>query len=255
VPIRVTFAQLCRTTRIRLRLTQQELADRIGISRAYVAKIELGQGNPSLALVDGIADALGLDIDLMARTPTIIGGQQKDLVHARCSAYIDRRLRAAGWLTSREVEIVHQRSHGWIDILAFDPVTGTLLVIEIKTRLDDLGAIERQIGWYERSAFEVARGLGWTPRRVNGWLLVLDSDEVERSIRSNRELLWRAFPLRARQMSHALDRTGEVMAGRGLALIDPTTKRQDWLIPSRIDGRRSPATFTDYGDAARRLAV
>ena len=253
--MRVTFAQLCRSTRVRLRLTQQDLADRLGISRAYLAKIELGQANPSMALVDRVAEALGIKVDLVVRTPTIIGDQQKDLVHARCSAYVDRRLRAAGWLTSREVEIVHQRSHGWIDILAFDPATRILIVIEVKTRLDDLGAIERQIGWYERSAFGVARGLGWAPRRVTGWLLVLASDEVERSIRSNRELLSRAFPFRAREMAHILGRVEGSVVGRGLALVDPTTKRRDWMIPSRIDGRRSPAAFGDYGDAARRLAV
>ena len=91
--MRVTFAQLCRTTRVRLRLTQQDLADRLGISRAYLAKIELGQANPSMALVDRVADALGIEVDLVARTPTVIGGYQKDLVHARCSAYVDRRLR------------------------------------------------------------------------------------------------------------------------------------------------------------------
>ncbi len=255
MPLRMAFAQLCRSTRIRLRLTQGDLSDRVGISRSFLTKIELGRANPSIALVERIADALGLEIDLIARVPTVIGGHQKDLVHARCSAYVDRRLRIAGWQTSREVEIVHQRSHGWIDILAFDPATGMLIVIEIKTRLDDLGAIERQIGWYERSAFGVAREIGWTPRRVTGWLLVLASDEVERSIRSNRELLSRGFPIRAREMAWGLDDVDGLVGGRGLALVDPTTKRRDWLIPSRIDGRRSPASFIDYGDAARRLAV
>jgi transcriptional regulator with XRE-family HTH domain len=250
----MTFADVCRTTRIRLRSTQQELADRVDISRAPLAKIELGQANPSIGLVERIAEALGLEIELVARAPVIIGAHQRDLVHARCSGYVDRRLRAAGWSTAREVEIVHQRSHGWIDILAFDPATGTLIIVEVKTRLDDFGEIERQIGWYERSAFQVARGLGWTPRRVIGWLLVLASGEVEEAIRSNRELMSRAFPIRAREMSLVLDRVGEWRPHRGIALVDPTSKRRDWLIPSRVDGRRSPASFTDYGDAARRFA-
>jgi hypothetical protein len=174
-------------------------------------------------------------------------------VHARCSGYVDRRFRATGWLTSREVEIVHQRSHGWIDILAFDPATKLLIVAELKTRLDDLGAIERQIGWYERSAFEVARRLGWAPRRTVAWLLVLASGEVEEAIRSNRDVLMRAFPIRAREMSRGLRRADEMSSGRGLALIDPTSKRRDWLMPSRVDGRRSAAPFIDYGNAARRL--
>jgi transcriptional regulator with XRE-family HTH domain len=237
-------------------MTQQQLAVAVGVTRGYIANIERGRGNPSLELVDRIAVALELEIELVARSPLVIGADgQRDLVHARCSGYVDRRLRAAGWLTAREVEIIQGRSHGWIDLLAFDPKTGTLLVIEIKTRLDDLGAIERQLGWYERSSFGVARRSGWRPRRTIGWLLVLASDEVEAVVRSNRELMAQAFPTRARAMADLLI-DPEMRAGpRGMALIDPTTKRRAWLAPSRVDGRRSRAPFTDYGDAARRLAA
>ena len=82
--------------------------------------------------------------------------------------YVDRRLRSAGWLTLREVEVVHGRSHGWIDLLP-DPRTGRL-VVEIKTRLDDVGAIERQLGWYRRMAPAIARAQGWEVRQTTGWL-------------------------------------------------------------------------------------
>ena len=237
-------------------MTQNQLAISAGVTRGYIANIERGRGNPSLELVDRIAAALELEIELVARSPVVIGAdRQRDLVHARCSGHVDRRLRAGGWLTTREVEIAQGRSHGWIDLLAFDPKTGTLLVIEIKTRLDDLGAIERQLGWYERASFDVARRSGWRPRRTIGWLLVLASDEVEAVLRSNRELLAQAFPTRARAMADLLAAPETATGRRGLALIDPTTKRRAWLAPSRLDGRRSPAPFTDYGDAARRLAA
>jgi hypothetical protein len=84
---------------------------------------------------------------------------------------------------------------------------------------------------------------------------VLASDEVEAVVRSNRELMAQAFPTRARAMADLLI-DPEMRAGsRGMALIDPTTKRRAWLAPSRVDGRRSRAPFTDYGDAARRLAA
>lgn len=254
--IRITFAHLCRDTRTRLRLTQQQLASTVGVSRGYIAKIERGRANPSVELLERIALVLQLEIELVARAPVIIGGdRQRDFVHARCSAHVDGRLRGEGWLTAREVEIVHGRSHGWIDLLAFDPKTGTLIVIEFKTRLDDLGAVERQLGWYERSAFEVATQLGWHPRRVVVWLLVLASEEVEGVLRANRELIARSFPIRAREMSGLLDGAGQPGRGRGIALIDPTSKRRNWLCPCRIDGRRSPSPFADYGDAARRLAA
>jgi transcriptional regulator with XRE-family HTH domain len=256
VPIRITFAQLCRDTRRRLGLTQLQLGEAVGVSHGHIARIELGRADPSLGLVERIADALDLEIELVSRAPVVIGeGRQHDLVHARCSGQVDRRLRSAGWLTAREAEIVHARSHGWIDLLAFDPRTGTLLVVEIKTTLDDIGAVERQLGWYQRSASEVAGRLGWRPRRVLGWLLILASEEVEGVLRANQDLLSRAFPVRARSMSALVANSDEPVGGHGLALVDPVRKRMAWLIPSRIDGRRSPAPYRDYADAARRLTA
>jgi transcriptional regulator with XRE-family HTH domain len=235
-------------------LTQQQLGEAVGVTHGYIAKIESGQANPALQLVERIADALDIELELVGRVPTVIGDRrQRDLVHARCSAYADRRLRASGWSTAREVEIAHGRSHGWIDLLAFDPRTGILLVIEVKTRLDDVGSAERQLGWYERSAPFVGARLGWRPRRTIGWLLVLASEEVERAIGLNRELLARAFPARARAMSEVAAHESSVIPGRGLAMVDPTSKRTAWLRPSKVDGRRSHAPFLDYGDATRRL--
>jgi transcriptional regulator with XRE-family HTH domain len=251
MPIRATFAKVCRDTRIRLRLTQEQLASAVGVSRGYVARIERGQANPTIEVVERIATALELETELVARPPIVIGSHQRDLVHARCSSYADGRLRSAGWLTVREVEIIHGRSHGWIDLLGFAPKTGVVLVVELKTRIDDAGAIERQLSWYERSAFDVVRRLGWQPRRVIGWLLLLATDEVDDALRSNRDLMARAFPNRARQMSDLLDVADPGIQGRGAALIDPHGKRRTWLIPSRIDGRRSPAPYRGYADAGR----
>lgn len=162
-------------------------------------------------------------------------------------------MRTAGWQIAREVQVVQARSHGWIDVLAFHAEDETLLVIEIKTRLDDLGAVERQLGWYGRSAGDVARRLGWTPRRIAIWLAVLSSDEVEAVITNNAGLLRSRFPVRAREMLAWLSDRRHSTTGWRLALLDPTSKRRDWLIRARVAGRRSPCWFADYAAAARRL--
>lgn len=235
-------------------MTQRQVADAVGLSRGYIAAIERLRANPSLDVVDRISGALGLEAELVLRPPMVIGAHgQRDLVHARCTGYVERRLRTAGWQTAREVEVIQGRSHGWIDLIAFHPVTETLLVIEIKTRLDDLGSVERQLGWYGRSAGDAARRLGWRPRRIVSWLLVLASEEVENVVRHNRDVLRRAFPFRAREMLEWLSDGGHPVVARGLAMLDPASKRQDWLIRSRVDGRRSPSRYADYAGAARRL--
>jgi len=219
-----------------------------------IAEIETGRGNPSLDAVTRIGDALGLELDLSGRPPISLGAKPRDAVHARCSGYVDRRLRSAGWQTRREIAVSAGRIHGWIDLLAFDPRSGALLIVEVKTRLDDLGAIERQIGWYERCAMDVAFSLNWQPRSVSSWLLLLASEEVEEGLRRYRDLLRVAFPRRAAQVRQDLVEPGHRPPGeRGLALIDPTSRRRDWLMPSRSDGRRTAAPYRDYAEAGQRL--
>jgi hypothetical protein len=205
--------------------------------------------------------------------------RERDLIHARCSGYAHRRLTAAGLQTAREVEIVDGRTHGWIDLLAFDPQTGRLFIVEIKTGLDDLGAVERQIGWYERLVERPAQDRGWRVTVVHSWLLVLATADVDAAIARQRDLLDAAFPQRAVAMRRVLARVSPAAASiaaaspvaaspaaasirlgslptlavRGLALIDPTRRRHEWLLPSRLDGRRTAAPYRDRADALRRL--
>jgi DNA-binding XRE family transcriptional regulator len=253
--LRMSFAHLCRDTRVLLDITQQELASAVGASRSHIAGIETGRVNPSLDLVMRIGEALGVDLQLVGQRPVIIDPRSGDLVHARCSGYVDRRFHRAGWLTRREVEVVHARSHGWIDLLAFHPATGTLVIVEVKTRLDDLGAIERQMAWYERTAADTALRFGWRPKAVTSWLLLLASEEVETAVLRSRDVLREAFGDRASEMRAVLGGATPPMSDRrGLALIDPWSRRADWLVPTRSDGRRSLAPYRDYADAARRIA-
>lgn len=236
-----------------LDVTQLELARSVGISRSHIAGIETGRVDPSLDLVWSIADRLGLDLELVARPPLAIARRRGDLVHARCSGHIDGRFRGAGWLTARELEVASGRAHGWIDILAFDPRSRTLIIVEIKTRLDDIGDVERQMSWYERNAFSLARSIGWLPKRSLSWLLLLASEEIESQLSLHRLVLRRAFPDRAPAMREILSDGAAQASRRGLALVDPTSRRQLWLISSRSDGRRSATPFRDYAEAARRF--
>jgi transcriptional regulator with XRE-family HTH domain len=251
----MTFAQLCRDARTSLDITQEELAAAVGVSRSEIAGIETAGVNATLDVVMRIGEVLGLDLQIVGRRPTVIDPRPSGIVHGRCSAYTGRRFGRHGWSIRREVEVIHGRSHGWIDILAFHPGSATLVIVEIKTRLDDLGAIERQLGWYERAGREVAATAGWRPVTIVSWLLLLNSEEVERSLRVERDLLRVGFPVRASEMRVVLEGVRPSGSGRGIALIDPSSRRAAWLIPTCLDGRRSPATYRDYADAARRMAT
>jgi len=140
-------------------------------------------------------------------------------------------------------------------VLAFDQRTGTLLIVEIKTRLQDLGAMERRLGWYERMAWQSALRLGWRPRRTIACVLALASDEVELVVRSHRDVFRLAFPSRFAELARSIRQPDLAFAGRGFALIDPTSRRRDWIIGTSLDGRRSRLPYRDHADAARRAAV
>ena len=238
-----------------LDITQCELAEAVGLSRPYIASIESGRSNPSFDVVERIAAALGLELELLGHPPvTFNSPRQRDLVHARCSGYVDRRLTELGWVTRREVTIVRGRMRGWIDLLAYDPRRQILFVIEVKTWLDDLGAIERQLGWYTREAPSVARGLGFRPVRTMGWLLILATTETDDAIRRNRDAIDRRFGIRAVEM-RSLANGGSGTTGDGIALIDPRRRRRVWLMPTVADGRRIKAPYADYADAVRAMSA
>ncbi len=233
-----------------LDMTLTELGRQAGISRQMVAAVQAGNANPSLNVVVDLLNGVGVEVEIVVRrTGVVIAARQRDAAHAICSSYVQRRLQAAGWQVRREVRIDSGRYHGWIDLLAFHEPSGTLLVIEMKTRIDDLGAIERSLDWYVREAMAAARGVGWRPTRVVPWLLALATEEVEGQLRTNRTAIDSAFPVRAPAMNLLVGQPGVVITpGRGTALIDPRSRRSTWLIRTRLDDRRSDAPYRDYAD-------
>ena len=89
------------------------------------------------------------------------------------SAAIAHRLSRAGFDVATEVEVGGGRWRGFVDLLAMHPAQRLLLVIEVKTELDDLGAVDRQLGSYVGGAWIAAASLKWRPRGVTGLLILL----------------------------------------------------------------------------------
>jgi transcriptional regulator with XRE-family HTH domain len=264
-PLRKAFSRWCRDTRIDLDITQRELAAAVGVSRSLIAAYECALVVPDLDMVDRIATAMDVHLEIIVRRPPILGlAHERDLLHARCSGYVDRRFRTAGFETRREVEVVDRRTHGWIDLLAFDRRTGRLIIVEIKTGFDDIGAIERQVGWYERLIGDQAREMGWRVRSMASWVLILATTEADDAIARQRDVFDISFPGRAAVMRSIVAGAPIAGTGRAVALIDPARRRRDWILPTRLDGRRTAAPYRDRAEAiaylrgnaarARRLA-
>jgi transcriptional regulator with XRE-family HTH domain len=178
--------------------SQHELGRRAGLSQSEISRFEHGLlTDLTIETAERLLGAMGARLVTTVDAP-FLGDRTRQLepAHARCSAHVVSRLRRSGWLTASEVEIGGDRSRGWIDVLAIHPETGLLLVIEIKTEIRDLGAIERSLGWYERAAWTAARRLGWHPARSTGCRLLLATRANDQRVVENREAFAAGFPLR-----------------------------------------------------------
>jgi hypothetical protein len=235
--------------------SQRELGRRIGASQSMVARLEAGSGDLLNAeLVDRALEILGIGVRLDGNLPNLQARlQQRDSVHARCGAFVGRNLINGGWTVRHEVEVGRGRFRGWVDLLAYRPEDRSLFCPELKSEIHDLGAIQRTLTWYEREAWTAARAEGWLPRRLVSGLIVLASDDVDRALVLNRDLLAQAFPGRATSLAQWLADPDAPVPPRSLAMVDPRSRRRAWLRPTRLEGRRSPAPFRDYADAAAQL--
>lgn len=201
-----------------------------------------------LATAIRVLTALDVEVDLRLLGPSAAESPQRDRAHARCVAYVARRLSQNGFLVATEAEVGTGRWRGFVDILAFDPRSHTLLVIEVKTEIRDIGAIDRQLGSYEQASWPAAHARGWRPRSVIGVLLVLATQENDRRLMEHGPYFDRVHRLRARSLASFIERTvidPPARGERGLAMVDPASRRRAWLLPTWLDGRRTPARYTD----------
>jgi len=253
----LAVARLVRRGRLAIGWTQARLGGEADVSQSTVSLIE-GACMPSLSIetASKVLDALGVRATIVAREPLLLDRQrQRDPAHARCVAHVRARLERAGWVTASEVEIGRGRFRRWIDVLAYHPVERALLVVEVKTLIDDIGEIERALSTYERGAWAAARERGWRPRAMTGCLLALWTAAVDARVVANRSVFEVGFPIGARMLARMVADPSEIppRGARGFALIDPFSRRADWLRRTRLEGRRTTAPYADYADFVRRL--
>lgn len=111
-----------------------------------------------------------------------------------------RALADGPWLMSSEVTFAIYGERGTIDILAFHPPTGALLVIELKTDLVDIQALVCAVDRYRRLAPQLARDRGWDVTSVSCWVVLRDTPANHRRLAAHSTVLRTAFPQDGRQV-------------------------------------------------------
>jgi DNA-binding XRE family transcriptional regulator len=177
--------------------TQARLASEAHVSRWSIVQVEAGRG-PALRLDDliRVAAALGgyLSVRLLFHGETL--DRMRDRRHAALVDAVVTKLRDAGWEIATEVSFNVYGERGSIDVLAFDPETGTLLVVEVKSVVPDVGGMLMTLDRKVRHAREIAAERGWLARSVARLLVLPESTTTRRRVHDHAATFANAFPQR-----------------------------------------------------------
>ena len=177
--------------------SQRKLAAEARVSRWAVATIE--SGRPGAVAIDDARDvvaALGafLTFRVLYRGETL--DRLRDRAHAELVECLVRILRDLGWEVATEVSFNHFGERGSVDILAYQAATRSLLVIEVKTVVPDIGGMLATLDRKVRLATEIARSRGWHPNLVARLLVLPESRTARRRVSEHEATFATAFPTR-----------------------------------------------------------
>lgn len=168
------------------------------MSDSVISSVEHGTiDGVSMGFLRRIFAALGvtLRLDLGWRGPEL--DRLLDADHASFAEAWKRRLERDGWLVRPEASFNVYGDRGRIDLLAFHPVLGVLLVVEIKTKIVDLQGLLGPLDIKARVAAGVAARFGWRAKHVVRCLVIAEDRTNRRRVAEHSALL-AAFALRGR---------------------------------------------------------
>lgn len=240
------LGRIVRMLRVRQRLTQVALALRAGVSRRAVATLERGgaRGLP-LGAIESILGALGarIGVRVLWNGPEL--DRLLDAAHATLCAAVKQRLDRWGWLVRVEVSYSRYGERGRIDLLAFHPATGLLLVVEIKTDFVDVQDLLGTMDVKVRLATHVASQFGWRVRTVIPAIVFLE-DRAIRGRLGRVDTLFDRFDLRGRKamtwLRHPLIGPSGLLWFTGLPSSAAVGRVSAQRVYPRRDRREAPAS-------------
>jgi transcriptional regulator with XRE-family HTH domain len=241
-----------RHVRLRLGWRQIDVARRAGVSQGTYSNIERGHLDPaSLRTLRRVASVLEIRLSLDTRWR---GGELARLVSARHAAMSERAtqwLLSAGWDVRPEVSFNHFGERGVVDLVARHVASGTVLVVELKTELLDVGDLLATMDRRLRLAVVIASSCGWTAGTVGGVVLVADSKANRRQLADHSMVLRAAFPVDGRGLRRWLRTPDSPL--RGLTFIPDIAARSagTGIAPVKRVRRRSGMPVRAAGGGPR----
>lgn len=229
-----------RAVRVRKRWRQSDVARAAHVSQAMISRIERGHLRAlSIGALLRVADVLEIRVNLV---PFWRGGDLDRMLnagHASMHVAVARLFAGTPWLLSPETTFAVYGERGVIDILAFHPPTGALLVIELKTDLVDVQGLMSAVDRYRRLAPRIARERGWHVNSVSVWVVFRDTKTNRRRIAAHASVLRGAFPDDGRAVRGWLRRPDRTLAA--LSFVAQPADRPGAAASSGIRRVRRPA--------------
>ncbi len=214
--------RLLRLLRIRRGWRLRDVADRAGLSLATIGRTELGSIT-SVAVVRAHAAVLDIRVEWRVVGRGADVARLLDEEHAAIVEALAASMGRQGWRVEVESSYNEYGERGRIDLLAFDPGSRELAVVEVKTELADLQDLFGSLSVKARLAARLGRRRGWNALRVVS-VLAAAATSANRSIVAAHPALFSPFDCRW-------------LRGTGIRRFE--TDRQLLWIPARAAGRRA----------------
>jgi transcriptional regulator with XRE-family HTH domain len=176
--------------------TQVRLAREAGVPRWVITAIETGRGDTICPIrLAQVVRALGavLTVRILFQGEGL--DRLRDRRHARLLERVVVRLRAEGWQVATEVSFSVYGERGSIDLLAFHPATGALLVVEVKSVVPDIGGMLMTLDRKVRLALRIGREqLGWEAASVSRMLVLPEERTARRRVADHASTFESALP-------------------------------------------------------------
>jgi transcriptional regulator with XRE-family HTH domain len=186
---------ILRAMRVRRGLRQVDVARLAVVSPMTISRLERGQLDTlTVRTIRRVAKVLGVRMDF---APWSRHGDLHRFATSEHAALVEsvvRALSGLGWEARAEVSFNHAGERGFVDILAWHHAGRTLLIIEIKTEIVDVGEMLGTLSRKQRLAEVIAREVGWSPDHVATALIVGDRRTSRRRVADHRATIQTSLP-------------------------------------------------------------
>jgi transcriptional regulator with XRE-family HTH domain len=236
------FGALIRATRLHRHWRQQDLATSAGVARATVVRIELGQLDElSLRTVRRVAHALEVGVELLPRSRGAALERVAGARHSALAEYVLRQIRSInGWVVRPEVSFSIWGERGVVDLLGWHAASQTIVVVELKTAIVDVGEILGTLDRKRRLGLKIAESQGWAATFISVALIVAEGTTNRRRVHDHVATFRAVLPDDGRRWRGWLQQPrGEVHVLSFVSDARPGNTRSGFSTVQRVQARSS----------------